>query len=199
MSTNVRGGTRFSCRGAGIRASLFERVAVRSARDLQRRGCGVRIFYFRSFDFLVSGMRHCSRGAGAPEFCDGDLSSQKGREGAARRVARQSLCARLLAKAWRPPARRPAFSFGVGRALRGSPGVHLCLRRPPLAGGGTVEGSGGPDGRRQPCSWRAAHIGRRAELRRRPGAWPARHARGRRSAPHEPAQPVRVPHGNGQL
>src|SRR4029077_11955138 len=29
------------------------------------------------------------------------------------------------------------------------------------------------------------------------GAWPARHARGRRSAPHEPAQPVRVPHGGG--
>src|SRR6476619_7103219 len=48
-------------------------------------------------------------------------------------------------------------------------------------------------------SWRAARIGHQAEPRRRPGARPARHARGRRPAPHEPAQPVRVPHGSGQL
>ena len=32
--------------------------------------------------------------------------------------------------------------------------------------------------------------------RRRPGAWPARHARGRRPDPHEPAQPVRGPSGD---
>ena len=79
-----------------------------------------------------------------------------------------------------------------GVAPFGAPSGVLLRRRAALCGVVAY------DGRRQPSSWQAARIGRRAEPRRRPGAWPARHARGRRSVPHEPAQPVRVPHGNGQ-
>jgi hypothetical protein len=44
-------------------------------------------------------------------------------------MARQSVCARLLAKAWRLPARRPAFSFGVGPRFPG-PSKHDGRRQP---------------------------------------------------------------------
>jgi hypothetical protein len=122
---------------------------------------------------LVS--RYCSRGAGASEFWR--MASPKG-EGTARQMARESL--------------------NLHAFLRRRGALRRAVRRSPSASGRAFRDR--PDGGRPPSasSWRAARIGRQAEPRRRPGAWPARHARGRRPAPHEPAQPVRVPHGNGQ-
>ena len=126
------------------------------------------------FPFLVS--RHRSRGAGAPEFWR--IASPKGRGDGA------------------PDG---ATVLDLHAFLRRRGALRRAVRRSPSASGRAFRDR--PDDGRPPSasSWRAARIGRQAEPRRRPGARPARHARGRRPAPHEPAQPVRVPHGSGQL
>ena len=116
-----------------------------------------------------------SRRGVRPSF--GEWPRPKG-EGTARQMARQSLICTPSCEGVAPSGAPSGVLLSAsGRAFRDRPDDG----RPPSA-----------------SSWRAARIGRQAEPRRRPGAWPARHARGRRPAPHEPAQPVRVPHGSGQ-
>jgi hypothetical protein len=92
-----------------------------------------------------------------------------------------------------------ATVLDVHALLRRRGALQRAVRRSPSASGRAFRGR--PNSGRPPSasSWQAARIGRRVEPQRRPSAWPARHARRRRSAPHEPAQPVRVPHGSRQL
>ncbi len=79
-----------------------------------------------------------------------------------------------------------------GVAPPGAPSGVFLQRQAALFGGRLND-------RRQPSSWRAARSGQPGGAPTPPECVLAKHARRRRSAPHEPAQPVRVPHGSGQL
>jgi hypothetical protein len=77
-------------------------------------------------------MLRCPRGAIAPEFLKMASLPQKRGDGTPG-DATVLRFARLLAKAWRPPTRRPAFSFGVGPRFsfqRCSLAVVPAVRRP---------------------------------------------------------------------
>jgi hypothetical protein len=137
-----------------------------------------------SVSVIIQGMLRCSRGATAPEFLKTASLSQKRGDGAPGDATTLSF-ARLLAKAWRPPARRPAFSFGAGPRfpvdrLRGAASWlrRVCRHfwRPLWKSRGRAS-TAAPSA----SSWQAAPIGHRAEPRRRPSARLAGRARRRRS------------------
>ena len=112
-------------------------------------------------------------------------------------------CARVLFHFASLPQKRgdgapsDATILYVHASLRRRGASRRAVRRSPSASGRAFRWSS--NDRRQPSSWQAARSGRPGGAPMPPECVLARHARRRRSTPHEPAQPVRVPHGSGQL
>ncbi len=142
--------------------------------------------------------RACARGFGnpSPTRARGNRPPSK-RRGGRRATRRGSPMLRAILLGPRGALRRAVRRFLRRRAaLFGSPLRSASgLRLRPLSGGRARKPRADSAVRRQRAP-RGGSLCPRAEPRRRPGAWLAGHARGRRPDPREPEQPVRAPHGD---
>ena len=165
------------------------RVKPAHAAEYERRSFHFHFGHTPSFSRALGAPRFAPRmppGRGSSPALDGgpgiDPRKRRGGRRAKRRV--QSFCSRFPQRGSVAPLGAPSGDFcGAGTALFGSPSRSASgLRLRPLSGGRARKPRADSAVRRQRAP-RSGSLCPRAEPRRRPGAWLAGHARGRRARP----------------